>query len=92
VIVTCRDNRNDFVVTVNVPLTLPAGTRMLAGTLARRLLLVLSETTAPPAGAGPFRRTVPVAGVPPLTVVGFNVSEDSAAGAIDNTVLLLTAL
>ena len=45
--------------TVKVATSLPAGTVTLAGTDAAGLLL-LSDTTAPPAGAGPVRSTRPV--------------------------------
>lgn len=61
-----------MVLTVKVALVLPAGTFTLEGTLAREELS-LKVTVAPPLGAGPFRVTVPVEPVPPLTLVGFKV-------------------
>jgi hypothetical protein len=61
------------VVTVKVALVAPAEIVTLAGTEATAELL-LSETTAPPMGAGPFSATVPIEGVPPVTLAGFNVS------------------
>jgi hypothetical protein len=42
-------------------------------------LLLERETTAPPDGAGPFRVTVPVEDVPPITEAGFSVTELSVA-------------
>ena len=57
------------VVTVNPPELAPAGMEMLAGTCADPLLLC-SATTRPPVGAGPDKVTVPLAGLPPTTVLG----------------------
>ena len=65
------------VFTVNVVLVAPAGTVTLDGTLAAPLLLS-SATFAPPAGAGPLSVTVAVEDCkPPITLVGFSVSEES---------------
>ena len=73
------------VFTVKIALVAPAAMVTLEGTTATAELLE-SETTAPPAGAGPFNATVPVDGDPPVTVVGFSVSEvrlgPDAAGVI----------
>lgn len=71
-----------FVVTVKVAVVAPAGTVTLEGTLAAALLLE-SRTCAPPAGAGPFSVTVPVDAPrgPPITLVGFRVSEDTIGGS-----------
>jgi len=70
-----------LVLAVNVALLAPAATVTLAGTLAAALSLV-SITCAPPLGAGPLRVTVPVEDcAPPVTLVGFNVSEESVGAA-----------
>src|SRR6266850_192105 len=74
--VTEVDAVTGLVFAVNVALVAPAGTATLEGTLAAPLLLE-SATCAPPAGAGPLSVTVPVEDcVPPITLVGFRVSED----------------
>jgi hypothetical protein len=65
------------VLTVNVALVAPAGTVTTEGTLAAPLSLARANC-APPAGAGPLKVTVPVEDcIPPSTLVGFNVSEDT---------------
>ena len=63
-----------------VPLVLPAATVTLPGTLAVWGLL-LARVTVVVSPAGASKVTVPVAVVPPLTVVGFTVSEDRAGCA-----------
>src|SRR2546425_9356133 len=63
------------VLTLKVALVAPAGTITLEGTLAAPLLLE-SATCAPPAGAGPLNVTVPVEEFPPVTLLGFSVSEE----------------
>jgi hypothetical protein len=68
------------VLTVNVALVAPAATVTLNGTIAAAVLLVESATVAPPAGAGPLNVTVPVEGVPPMTLVGFSVSDERVGG------------
>jgi hypothetical protein len=66
------------VFTVKLMLVAPAGTVTLMGTWAAPVLLLDSATTAPPAGAGALKVTVPVDDCnPPTTLVGFNVSEVS---------------
>jgi hypothetical protein len=71
------------VLTVKVLEMLPAGTVTEAGTVATAALLLDSVTMAPPDGAGLVRVTVPVARVPPTTVVGVTESDVStmAGGA-----------
>ena len=63
------------VVTLNVRLVAPAGMVTLTGTVAAAMLLLERETRAPPVGAGPLSFRLPVEGNPPLTLVGFSVSE-----------------
>ena len=65
-----------LVVTVKVALVAPEATVTLAGTVATAVLLLDSVTTAPPLGAAPLRVTVPCEELPPVTLVGFSVSED----------------
>jgi len=65
-------------VTLNVPLVAPAGTVTEAGTAATAVLALVSETTAPPAGAAVRSVTVPVLGAPPTSTDGFNVIVDRA--------------
>ncbi len=81
VIVTSCERTTTDVTTVNVTVVAPAGTVTLAGTEATDGLLLESATCAPPAGAGPLRVTVAVEFcTPPVTVVGFSVSEDTTGG------------
>ena len=65
-----------LVLTVNVALVAPAATVTLAGTLATVVLLLDRAATAPPLGAAPLRVTVPCEELPPVTLVGFSVSEE----------------
>ena len=69
-----------LVLTVKVALVDPDGMVALAGTVAADVLLLDSDTAAPPAGAGPLRVTVPTEELPPVTVDGFSVSETSTGG------------
>jgi hypothetical protein len=79
--VTGVDVETVLVLTVNVALLAPAVTVTLEGTLAAPLLLE-SITSAPPLSAGPLSVTVPVEDcAPPVTLVGFTVSEERVGGA-----------
>jgi len=74
--VTTVEKTTVFVVTVNVAVVDPAATVTLGGTVVAFVLLLERATTAPPAGAGPFKVTVPVEEEPPGTDVWFSVSEE----------------
>jgi hypothetical protein len=80
-ILTVVDVATALVLTVNVAVVAPATTVTLGGTLAAVVLLLESVTCAPPAGAGPLSVTVPVEEFPPVTLVGFSESEESATVA-----------
>jgi hypothetical protein len=66
-----------LVLTVKVAVVAPAEMVTLAGTVATAVLLLESETVAPPYGAAPLRVIVPVDDDPPLTLLGLTVTEDS---------------
>ena len=78
-IVTVVEKTTRLVSTVKIALVAPAGTVTLEGTVAAGLLLE-SVTCAPPAGAGAFSVTVPVEGLPPVTLVGLTVSDETIGG------------
>jgi len=78
------------VVTVKVTLFAPAGIVAVAGTCAAVVLVLLRLTTAPPEGAAPFRVSVPVEDVPPVTVLGDNVSPVNDATETVSVVVLVT--
>src|SRR5438034_4408710 len=79
--VTTVEEPTGVVLTVKVALVLPAGTVTLAGTVAAPVLLLDKLTTAPPLGAGPLSVTVPVEELPPVTLVGLRLSDESVGGA-----------
>ena len=76
--------------TVKVAVVALAATVTLAGTVAAAVLLLDSVTTAPAAGAGPFNVTVPVDGVPPITVVGLKLTEVNVAAVTVRVAFLET--
>jgi hypothetical protein len=78
--VTVVEKTTTDVFTMKVALVAPATTVTLAGTLATEGLLLERETTAPPLGAGPLNVTVPVDELPPVTLDGLRLSEESAGG------------
>src|SRR2546422_147073 len=65
-----------LVLTVKVAAVAPLGTVTLDGTVATPGLLLERDTRAPPLGAGPLSVTEPVDEFPPVTLVGFSVSEE----------------
>ena len=80
------------VVVVKVALVAPAETVTLAGTVAAAMLPLERETRTPPFGAGALSATVPVEGIPPLTLVGFSASEVSVGPGGDNGVTVSGAV
>src|SRR5208282_3988321 len=69
------------VVMVKVALKALAGTVTVSGTVADGSLLA-RLTTAPPAGAGPLKVTVPWALAPPTTIAGFTATCASDGGGL----------
>ena len=69
----------ELVVTVKVALLAPEAILTLAGTVAAAKLLLVRVTTTPDGGAAALSVTVPWDGLPPITLVGFSVREDSVA-------------
>ena len=66
-------------VTVKVAVVAPAATVTLAGTVAAVLLLD-KVTVSPPVGAVLPKVTLPVDDVPPVTEVGFSVTDETTGG------------
>lgn len=62
----------------------------LAGTVTSDVLPLESDTTVPPVGAGPFKNTSPIAGLPPGTVP-LNITEFNSGNNVTSalTVTLL---
>src|SRR5688572_15763836 len=75
--VTGVEEETDLVDTENVALVAPAGTVTLCGTVAAFVLLLESDITAPPEGAAALSVTVPCEALPPVTLVGFSVRDES---------------
>ena len=67
------------VVIVKLALVAPAATVTLGGTVAALGRLLVNVTALPPAGAGLGSVTVPVEGLPPVTLVGLTVKEERVA-------------
>ena len=76
------------VVTVKLAEVWPPGTLTMPGASGNGRLLVASVTEMPPAGAGALKNTVPVAFVPPLTVVGLIVIDCRSGGAFGSGLTL----
>lgn len=86
------DDVTVLVDTVKVAVVLPADTVTEAGTVAEALLLA-SEIDTPPDGAALLRVTVPVADVPPLTLVGLTARDETVtAGVMVSAAVLVTPL
>jgi hypothetical protein len=69
------------VVTLKLAEVWPAGTLTMPGTCAADELFVASVTEIPPEGEGELKKTVPVALVPPATLVGLIAMDCSKGGA-----------
>src|SRR5205823_12479661 len=78
-----------LLVIAKVALVAPAAAVTEAGTVAALRLLLVSVTTAPPAGAAWPSVTVPVLPAPPVTAVGFTVTPFKAAGGFTVSFTLL---
>jgi hypothetical protein len=78
------------VLTVKVALVLPLGTVTVAGTVAAEVLLLVSVTAVPPAGAGPLKVTVPWEAEPPVTLVGLSTRALAAGGVTVRVAVLVT--
>ena len=81
-----RRDRPPLVVTANVFVVAPAATVTEPSTVAALALLLLSVTTAPPAGAALVSVTVPVLPALPVTAVGLTLTPTRAAGPAGFTV------
>jgi hypothetical protein len=79
VIVTDVEDATPLVVIVNVAVVEPSAMVTLRGTCTADVLLLDNVTMAPPAGAAPFRASVPVELFPPTTELGLLVRDDSVA-------------
>lgn len=88
--VTELEAATPLVVIVNVELVLPAGIVTLAGRWAAVVLLLCSVTVAPPAGAAPFKVSVPVTLLPPTTELGLTLIEDTLAALTVRVVVRVT--
>lgn len=84
-----------LVLTEKVAVVAPAATVALAGTCAAAVLLLDNVTTAPPVGAAPLRVIVPVDDAPPMTLVGFKLTNDNVTvvgGVTVSVAVLVTPL
>jgi len=84
------EDATPLVLIVNVTLVDPAAIVTFVGTCATELLLLCKVRTAPPAGAAPFKVTVPVELFPPTTDVGLLVIEERVAALTVRVVLLVS--
>jgi hypothetical protein len=81
-----------LVLTVKVALVAPALTVTDAGTVAAAVLLLDKITTAPSLGAGALSTMVPVEGLPPLTLDGTTVREETARSGLAVLISSVTEL
>jgi hypothetical protein len=90
VIVTEVDDATPLVVIVKLALVDPAGIVTLPGTCATGTLPLCRVTTAPPAGAAPFKVTLPIELFPPTTDVGF-LAMVERVGALTVSVVVIVS-
>src|SRR5438477_12581238 len=76
---------------VKLALLPAASTVTLLGTVAAIVLLLARFTTAPSAGATPLKLTVPCEELPPITLVGFSVSEEMVSEADNEKFVVVVA-
>jgi hypothetical protein len=81
VIVTDVSTLTGEVVMLKLANPRPAGTVTVAGVCAAAVLLLVNETTAPPAGAALFRKTVVLIEFPPVAPLTLGVTDSSDNGA-----------
>src|SRR5205085_2595399 len=91
VMLACVTVVTALVVTANVALVAPAATGTDGGTVAALRLLLVSVTTAPPAGAALVSVTLPVLPAPPTSTEGFSVNEPSSGFTTSPTALEMPA-
>jgi hypothetical protein len=77
---------------VNVPVSCPAATVVLAGTEAAAGVLLVSATVIPPVGAGPVSVTVPTEFATPPTTVAGAIETDVSAGGLTVSVAVFVTL
>jgi hypothetical protein len=83
----------ESVVIGNVALVAPEAMVTLAGTVAAAVLLLVSVTVIPDAGAAELTVTVPCDEFPPTTLVGFSVRDVSTGtGAVLLARTLISAI
>src|SRR5262245_18168997 len=80
VIVTAVEVATELVETAKVAVVAPEATVTLAGTVAMLVFELDSDTASPPAGAALVSVTVPLAPLPPTTLVGFTLTAERLAG------------
>jgi hypothetical protein len=87
---TETEDATPLVLIVKRELVEPSGTETLGGTCAIDVLLLCKVTTIPPAGAAPFRVTVPVEGFPPTIEPGVFEIDDKLGGLTVRVVVLVS--